>query len=88
MRLLRSFVSEYGRYSATKTVWTAFAAVFLFKLICQGMVIEAASWTWQITFSGMDCAAVLGANGAIYAWRRASECKHGRADEKGKPDAD
>ena len=31
--------------------------------------------------------AVLGANGAIYAWRRASECKHGRADEKGKADA-
>ena len=33
MRLLRAFVSEYGRYSATKTVWTAFATVFLLSLI-------------------------------------------------------
>ena len=87
MRLLRAFVSEYGRYSATKTVWTAFATVFLLQLIFNGMVIEAASWTWEISFSGTNCAAVLGAIGAIYAWRRASECKHGRADEKGKADA-
>ncbi|MCK5772010.1 hypothetical protein [Algiphilus sp.] len=77
----RAFISEYGRFSATKTVWTAFAIVFLVQLTFQGITITTEWFTWAVTFSGTDCAAVLGAQGAIYAWRRGSECKHGRPDD-------
>lgn len=71
------FTHEYGRFSATKTVWSVFALIFAGKCLFEGMVIDWGPIHYTVTFSGIEAAAVLSAQGGIYAFRRHSESKFG-----------
>jgi len=72
-----------GKKSVTTTIFFIGSIITMIKLLIAGTEIGGVKFT---AFSGVDAAAVLGALGAIYTMRRATE--HSDNSEQPKSDKD
>ncbi len=71
-----------GKKSATLTIFMCGFIVALFKLFVSGMTLGGFSFE---VFSGADFAAVVGAAGAIYGFRKYSDRDKQDPDERSLP---